>query len=219
MNYCKNYVGKMFGKFKVLKQKRGNNCTYLYAKCTKCGKERWIALKHIKDTKCCESKASSTQFKAYVPDRKFINNIELIKPTSKRQGANVVWECRCFCGNIFYATLTKIKDGRIKSCGCSKIRYTPENLKKAKEKFKEKNLLEGTSLFAITPKIISTNTSGHTGVVWSKDKQKWIAQIEFKGHRHFLGYHSNIEDAIFAREEAEKKYFKPILEKYKKRQA
>lgn len=219
MNRIKNYIGTTIDKFKILNQKRENNITYLYCKCLKCGKERWIAQKHIKSTKCCESNIASTQFKPYIPDTNIINNIEIIEPTRQRyNNREVIWKCKCYCGNIFYAPITYIKRGRIKSCGCSHIESQKNNLKKATSSFKEKNLKEGTSLSAITPKIIKTNTSGITGVMWDKTRKKWKAEIEFKGKRHYLGRYTKKEDAIKARKEAEEKYFKPILDKYNKKQ-
>lgn len=62
---------------------------------------------------------------------------------------------------------------------------------------------------------IKTNTSGVTGVTWDKSRQKWLAQIVFKGEHKFLGRFGDKEDAIQARKEAEEKYFKPIIEKYR----
>ena len=44
---------------------------------------------------------------------------------------------------------------------------------------------------------------------------KWIAQICFKRTNYRLGYYSNIEDAAKARKDAEEKFYKPIIEKYK----
>lgn len=85
MNHLKNYVGTEIGKFEILNQKRENNITYLYCKCKKCGKVRWIAQKHIKSTKCCDSKASITQFKPLVSESKILNNIELIEPAGKQR--------------------------------------------------------------------------------------------------------------------------------------
>ena len=51
------------------------------------------------------------------------------------------------------------------------------------------------------------NTSGHRGISWHKKHQKWIAQIGVMGKLKYLGLFSDIEDAIKARKEAEKKYF------------
>ena len=40
-----------------------------------------------------------------------------IKPTDQRKNGSVVWECRCDCGNIHYATAAKLLS-TTKSCGC-----------------------------------------------------------------------------------------------------
>lgn len=134
----------------------------------------------------------------------------------ENSGTYIIWKCKCFCGNFFYASISKIKRKEIKSCDCINKRYSPENLQKATKTFKEKNLREGTSLSAIKPKILSTNTSGVTGVTWDKSRNKWRAQIVFQGKAHHLGRYTEKEDAIKARKEAEEKYFKPILDKYDK---
>jgi hypothetical protein len=59
-----------------------------------------------------------------------------------------------------------------------------------------------------------TNTSGYKGVYWNKSRQLWVAQIACginakngKKKCYYLGSYENIEDAIAARKEAEKKYF------------
>ena len=51
------------------------------------------------------------------------------------------------------------------------------------------------------------NTSGATGVTWDKKRGRWRAQIKLNGKCKFLGHYINIQDAIQARKEAEKKYF------------
>ena len=209
----KNTVGKEIGKFIILDTKKERNKIYCYCRCKKCGKEKWIRSDYIKDAKCCDS--ATIKFKPLIPKEKIINNIRLIEPTEKRQGTSVLWKCECFCGNIFYASISEIKRKKVRSCGCIKIRYTPENLKKAFKSFKEKNLREHTNLQMISSnKLISSNTSGCTGVTWNKSKRKWCATIEFQGKVHHLGYYSNKEDAIKARKKAEGEYFEPILRKY-----
>ena len=51
------------------------------------------------------------------------------------------------------------------------------------------------------------NTSGFTGVSWSKAAQKWTATIRACGRNHWLGVFTNKDDAIAARKDAEEKYF------------
>ena len=51
-------------------------------------------------------------------------------------------------------------------------------------------------------KLKTTNKSGTTGVSWSKNKNRWIAQIQVaKKHVH-LGYFKQLKDAVSAREQA-----------------
>ena len=58
------------------------------------------------------------------------------------------------------------------------------------------------------------NTSGVTGVHWSKRNKRWIAQIWVKGEVISLGSYIHKEDAIKARQEAEDKYYRAFLEEH-----
>lgn len=51
------------------------------------------------------------------------------------------------------------------------------------------------------------NTSGVTGVSWSKQHQKWVSWITYKNNVVHLGVFDKFEDAVKARKEAEEKYF------------
>lgn len=55
-------------------------------------------------------------------------------------------------------------------------------------------------------KINSNNTSGYFGVSWHKHYGKWTASITGTDGVKYLGYFSDISDAIKAREAAEVKY-------------
>lgn len=50
------------------------------------------------------------------------------------------------------------------------------------------------------------NTSGFTGVNWSKQRGKWCARIRITGKRKHLGYFINLNDAILARKSANIEY-------------
>ena len=56
-------------------------------------------------------------------------------------------------------------------------------------------------------KLAKNNSSGVTGVTWSKKDKRWIANIKINNKTIRCGYYKNIEDAIKARKEAEEKYF------------
>lgn len=55
--------------------------------------------------------------------------------------------------------------------------------------------------------IRSNNTSGLIGVVYDRNREKWMARIVLNKKDIYLGRYSNKEDAIKARLEAEIKYF------------
>lgn len=59
------------------------------------------------------------------------------------------------------------------------------------------------------------NKSGKIGVCFKKEKKKWRAQIKINKKCLHLGYYKNFDEAVEARQAAEKKYFgefTPILE-------
>ena len=53
----------------------------------------------------------------------------------------------------------------------------------------------------------SNNTSGHVGVSWDKSRNKWESHIKLNKKKKFLGYYSDINDAVEARLNAEVEYF------------
>ena len=56
-----------------------------------------------------------------ISGRKF-GKLIAIKPTKKKKGSYIVWECKCDCGNTHYATAKDLLSGNTKSCGCSKTK-------------------------------------------------------------------------------------------------
>lgn len=46
----------------------------------------------------------------------------VIRPTERRHNGYILWECLCDCGNTHYATASLLRDSKIKSCGCSRLR-------------------------------------------------------------------------------------------------
>ena len=55
--------------------------------------------------------------------------------------------------------------------------------------------------------LLINNTSGYTGVSWSKKLNKWRARIGYRRKEYSLGCFDNLDDAIKARKQAEEKYF------------
>lgn len=150
------------------------------------------------------------------------NKLTVLGPGRRNSNGQVQWKCKCDCGNIVLVTTTYLKNGHTKSCGCFNKEQASKRLKnskfvKARKKYREDHFLkDGTSLALInSKKIRKNNTSGINGVYWDKKLKKYRVRIHFKNKSIALGCYKTLEEARKARKEAEEKYFKPILDKYK----
>lgn len=60
----------------------------------------------------------------------------------------------------------------------------------------------------IATKTYRNNTSGRKGVYWDKSRNKWMASITANKKTYHIGRYDDFEDAVKAREKAEKNYHK-----------
>lgn len=210
-------TGQKFNRLTVLKRKRENKRAYYYCRCD-CKNELWVRSDCLTsgNTKSCGCLGKETQFKPVDIRNKKFNNLTTIEPTSKKSSnGSIIWKCKCDCGEITYVSMGDLTSGKVKSCGCLISETSKENIKKATEVHLKENIIEGTNIPAISRKeIISSNTSGITGVRWDKSRQKWISEIRFKNKWYFLGRYKEKEDAVKIRKAAEDKLFKPFLEQH-----
>lgn len=132
------------------------------------------------------------------------------------------WKCKCDCGNIVLVTTSFLKSGHTKSCGCynkesSSNRLKSKEFNDARSQYRKNNFLkDGTSLALINyKKLRKNNSTGVNGVYLDKKLNKYRARIYFKGKCIELGVFKDLENAKKARLQAEEKYFKPIIDKYK----
>lgn len=151
------------------------------------------------------------------------NRLTVLELGKRNSCGQIQWKCKCECGNIVFVTTTYLKTGHTKSCGCLNRESASNRLKQKsfvdkKQEYRNNNFLkDGTSLALINPKRLrKNNTTGVNGVDYDKKLKKYRARIYVAGKNIALGCYSNLEDAIKVRKEAEEKYFKPILDKYKK---
>lgn len=79
-----------------------------------------------------------------------------IEPTEKRHRKDVVWRCKCKCGNIVEMPATRLLTGNTLSCGCMKV----ENILSASKHIAGTHLFQ--SLKEDAPR--SDNLSGYVGV-------------------------------------------------------
>lgn len=115
-----------------------------------------------------------------------------LEPTGEKDRKDIVWRCRCKCGNVVNLPATRLLTGNTLSCGCMK----------AESILSSSKYYAGTHLvMSLKDDPVQMNTqSGYTGVSLKRDK--WIAYINYRGRRYHLGTYSNKEDAIRARARA-----------------
>lgn len=127
------------------------------------------------------------------------------------------WECLCDCGNTKVVEGYWLTNGNILSCGClrKEHQHLGHNVRKSLDK---DYMIDGVDVTKLNSKQRSNTATGHKGVYLLKNgNYKYSAAIGFKGKLIQLGRFNSLSDAIAARKEAEKKYFKPLLDKHSNR--
>ncbi|HBJ2613314.1 TPA: hypothetical protein LA742_001774 [Clostridium botulinum] len=203
----------------IKKEKREDKKWYWLCECD-CGNTKWIradSLTKKNPTKSCGCLSEKTQFKWVDITGERFNNLTAIKYIGEGRYHDEKWKCRCDCGETITLTKGQLYSHNVKSCGCRNYEIRIRNSKRALERLKEIDLVEGTKISNITrKKPIRSNSSGVTGVHYDSTREKWAAQIEFKGVHYNLKRWDSKEEAIAARKEAERKMFGNFLEWYRK---
>ena len=83
-----------------------------------------------------------------------------------------------------------------------------DHINRNKKDNRLKNLrITDKSINAFNSKLSTTNTSGHKGVWFRKDTQRWAAEIIKNGKKYSLGCFPTYEEAVQAREKGERLYY------------
>lgn len=144
--------------------------------------------------------------------KRFGKLLVLAETNNRADSGSIVWQCKCDCGNTVEISSKRLVNGLAVSCGC----YQKEKQKQSMRKLQSRQIKENTNIDLISKQQANSNSKSDVrGVHWCSSKNKWIATLSFQKKLVLNKTFSNKEDAIKARKEAEEKYFKPILEKYK----
>lgn len=137
-----------------------------------------------------------------------------LEPTGRRSGSCIVWRCRCDCGNDAHASVENLRKGHVTSCGCWKKEVIRTRVAPLGKAARARNYVQGTCITTLIQPPGASNTSGAVGVRWHKGKGKWIADIQFKGKRYYLGSGADKDFLIALRKEAEQRIHGNFLEWY-----
>lgn len=125
-----DYTGQQFGLVAVLSraENRGKKTAW-NCKC-ECGKQFTLLSSTLKQGK---TKSCGCMRGKDLTNQKF-NRLTPIQKTDKRtKDRNIIWKCKCDCGNICYVASSSLISGDTKSCGClndEQRRITGKNNKK-----------------------------------------------------------------------------------------
>ena len=191
----KDLTGKHYGHLMAIENTgRTNRDGYIWICRCDCGKIVEVSAGKltqgvVKSCGCQQHKRKDITGKRYC-------RLVAIKPVGKKN-ETTIWQCQCDCGNVVNVVVNSLETGKTRSCGCLQKEHV-------------KSMFAGgtnvVKLFS-EKKIRSTNTSGVTGVSWSKRKGRWEATITFQGKKHHLGFYNNLEDAAAARKKAEERLY------------
>ncbi|WP_294581172.1 AP2 domain-containing protein [uncultured Thomasclavelia sp.] len=143
---------------------------------------------------------------------KRFGRLTVIKQNGSHPKEGILWLCKCDCGNTVVVSTQNLNRGGVRSCGCLRKEMVSKRVKK--EKTLKKYQIEDTNVSMLNSKLSKANKTGHKGVWYNKHLDKYEAYITFKKHRYHLGKYKNINDAILAREKAEKMLFDDFLKWY-----
>lgn len=160
------------------------------------------------------TKRSTARFKNLIGKR--FGKLVVLEKTSKRCGGCVVWKCKCDCGNITFVQTNNLTQGNSTSCGCLNSKLAKKNAPKNLKNYLDDNFKDHTRIdFLTRTNRNKNNTTGYTGVYLRKKDRKYVAYLEFKGKRKFVGSFNTKEEAAKARQELKKKVVGSFLEKNK----
>lgn len=115
-------IGEKYNLLTVIKATRKDSQYKKYYLCQcDCGKLKEIRGDKIKSghTKSCGCLNTEKRINNILGQK--FNKLTVIEMTTKkRSGGDIVWKCKCDCGNVTEATASELRNNRIKSCGCLK---------------------------------------------------------------------------------------------------
>ena len=122
----RDITGQRFGRLVVIRQtEERNGCGQFYWECRcDCGNITLVTKGNLisGSTKSCGclNRENITKHKDLVGMR--FGKLTVLRITEERYNGNIVWECRCDCGNIKRVSGGALKAGDTKSCGCLRRR-------------------------------------------------------------------------------------------------
>lgn len=154
----------------------------------------------------CGCKAERAAAFCDITGQRFQRLTALFPSDSRDAKGNVIWHCRCDCGNEIDVSYNALVYSTMKSCGCQK----KEHDQKLSAFLTH---VGGTSIDLLRSKKVPKNsTTGVKGVYYIKGK--YHAKIVFQGRQYWPGAYADLADAVQARKAAEEAINEPVTAFY-----
>ena len=177
-----------------------------------CGKEKDMPMANVKfgNVRSCGCKAMAhiTNLRKEDITGETFDRLTARRPTDERDdNGSIVWEFDCVCGNTTKMSVYRFHTRRVHSCGC----WYKESRKDCTSY--RKDIIDGTSISTIVASKIrpARAASGHTGIYLDKRSGKWVANINFRKKRYYLGRFDDINKAVNARKLGEQRLHDPVI--------
>lgn len=219
----KENINRKIGDFIVIDVEHYKENLFKYkVQCAKCGYKKYFYRKNenqYTNCKMCNTKRSHLDEHLAILKQKYLNKkmhgFVIIDIYYKNNISYAKTECEC--GSITERSLYNIVSGSVKHCSeCGRSKGLKIGIEKNKQA-----LVDGTNVLHIEKilkekrAINKNSTTKHIGVSKMKNG-KYRAYLMFQRKQIYLGTFANIDDAIHARKEGEKKYYGSFLEEHKK---
>ncbi|MBQ8577036.1 MAG: hypothetical protein IJ449_03585 [Clostridia bacterium] len=132
-----------------------------------------------------------------------------LSPTDRRDSCgSIVWKCQCDCGNTAFHSVSVLRHGHVRSCGCL---YRSS---RADCSSYRRDITDGTCLGSLiaAKNVRRNNSTGCTGVYQNARTGMYTAYINFRKKRYYLGSFENKDDAVRERRRAEQRLHDPMIE-------
>lgn len=173
----------------------------------------------LEEARACYAKYAQTHsnFNGKDLKGKRFGKLVALYPVSQPDNKPMKWHCRCDCGNEVDVITNSLTSGNTTSCGATI--HKKKHLDQNKEILNKKIEQYGTVPEYLLEKKRSNNRSGYKGVTVVTKKNgtiKYHATLTIARTSYVGKDYDTVQEAYAERLELERKYFKPILNKFLK---
>lgn len=214
----KYVVGETYGCLKILRQSSSKPAKYIVV-CTRCGQEREIPSDKIclflTGCSTCRAEERLNKAKKYYNSFKgeMFGDLEVLGFCDEKKCANsYLARCKCHkCGDKTLVRFSELLQGDARECSNCAKKHLQLGIQRSLDTSKGGSCLSCT---LDRKKLNRNNTTGHRGVTYRAKQNRFHAYLTFQRHQYWLGSYARIEDAIAAREAAEKEIYGSFVEWY-----